>query len=73
MTLPRLIREQFKLYERAGFTVKSITRASRHYRVNFNQFPEVQYLTPNATDLRSYKNNIALFKRLGRAQQEKQK
>ncbi len=71
MTLPRLLREQFKLYERAGFTVKSVVRASRHYRVNFNEFPETQFLTASTTDPRSYKNNLALFKRLASAQQEK--
>ena len=69
--LPRLIREQFQLYERAGFTVKSVTRASRHYRVEFNEFPETQFLTASRTDPRSYKNNLAHFRRLASAQQEK--
>jgi hypothetical protein len=69
--VPRLLREQFILYERAGFTVKSVVRASRHYRVEFNEFPETQFLTANQTDSRSYKNNVARFKRLASANQEK--
>lgn len=70
-TIPRLLREQFLLYERAGFTVKSFVRASRHYRVEFDQFPDPQFLTANQTDPRSYKNNVARFKRLASAHQEK--
>lgn len=69
--LPRLIREQLQLYERAGITVKSVIRASRHYKVEFNEFPETQFLTASRTDPRSYKNNLAHFKRLANAQQEK--
>lgn len=71
MALPRLIREQFKLYEREGFTVRTVVRAARHYRVEFNEFPEPQFLTASRTDPRSYKNNVALFKRLASAQQER--
>lgn len=70
-TIPRLLREQFILYERAGFTVKSFVRASRHYRVEFHEFPDVQFLTANQTDSRSYKNNVARFKRLASAHKEK--
>ena len=69
--VPRLLREQFILYARAGFTLKSVTRATRHYRVEFNEFPEVQFLTSNKTDTRSYKNNVARYKRLASAHQEK--
>lgn len=70
--IPRLLREQFILYERAGFTVRSVSRASRHYRVEFNEFPDVQFLTANQTDPRSYKNNVARFKRLAAKAREKQ-
>lgn len=69
--IPRLLREQFQLYERAGFTVKSVTRASRHYKVGFVQFPDHQFLTANSTDPRSYKNNVARFKRLASEYQRK--
>lgn len=69
--VPRLLREQFTLYERWGFTVKSYARAARHYKVEFNEFPDVQFLTANQTDPRSYKNNVARFKRLASAHQEK--
>jgi hypothetical protein len=62
--VPRLLREQFALYEREGFSVKSFVRAARHYRVEFKEFPETQFLTANQTDPRSYKNNVARFKRL---------
>jgi hypothetical protein len=70
--VPRLLREQFILYERAGFTVKSVSRASRHYRVEFKEFPDPQFLTANQTDPRSYKNNVARFKRLAAKALEKQ-
>lgn len=71
MVVPRVLREQLSIYERAGFTLKSVGRASKHYRVEFNEFPEVQFLTSNTTDIRSYKNNVARFKRLASAHQEK--
>lgn len=64
MTLPRRLREQFKMYERAGFTVKEVERASRHYRVVFHEFTQPQFLTANETDARAYKNNVTRFRRL---------
>lgn len=73
MKVPRVLREQLSIYERAGFTPKSITPGSKHFRVEFNEFPQVQTLTKNVTDPRSFKNNLAQFKRLASAHQLKEK
>lgn len=61
--------EQLKLYEREGFTVKSVERATRHYRVIFNEFPVPQYLTASSVDPRAYKNNLAQYRRLAKESQ----
>lgn len=70
-TIPNRLREQFKLYQREGFTVKAVERRSKHYRVEFNEFPQAQHVTGSSVDPRAYKNNLAHFKRLASAQQEK--
>ena len=62
--LPKRLAEAFKLYERAGFTVKSVERASKHWKVKFNEFPETQFLTSNDVDQHALKNNLARYKRL---------
>jgi hypothetical protein len=61
---PKRLMEQFKLYARAGFTVKSVERATRHFKVVFNEFPQPQFLTASSVDQRAYKNNIANYRRL---------
>lgn len=70
MSVPKLLREQIRQYEREGFTVENISRAARHYKVKFHQFPEPQFLTANTTDFRAYKNNVARFKRLTVSQEK---
>lgn len=70
MTTPKLLREQLRLYEREGFTVEAVERASKHYKVKFHQLPTPQFLTANNTDWRSYRNNISRMKRLARDQEK---
>lgn len=67
--LPKRLREQIRLYEAEGFTIKEVERASKHYRVTFNEFPTPQFLTANNTDWRGYRNNTTRFKRLRDAHQ----
>lgn len=70
MDIPSRMIKQIKIYERHGFTIKSIESAKgSHYRVIFNEFPKAQYLTANADEPRAMKNNIARFKRLARENQ----
>lgn len=70
MTHRKLLRDQLRLYEREGFTVEAIERASRHYKVKFQQVKEPQFLTANNTDWRAYRNNICRLKRLARDQEK---
>ena len=63
---PKRLLEQFKLYAREGFTVKSVERATRHFKVVFNEFPQVQFLTASSVDARAYKNNVTQYRRLAK-------
>lgn len=64
MQIPRVLREQVKQYERAGFHVKSVEhRAGSHFKVEFEEFPDPQFLTCNIVESHSIRNNIARFRR----------
>lgn len=65
MNIPRVLREQVKEYERAGFHVIDVEpRSGSHFKVWFAEFAEPQIVTKNALDWRALKNNIARYKRL---------
>lgn len=64
--LPKRLAEAFRLYEREGFTVQSVERATKHWKVKFNEFPETQFLTSNDVDGHALKNNVARFRRLAK-------
>jgi len=68
--LPKRLVEAFRLYAREGFTVKACERASKHWRVHFNEFPETQFLTANQVDQHAIKNNLARFRRLAAAKEK---
>lgn len=65
MNIPRVLREQVKEYERAGFHVVNVEpRNGSHFKLWFAEFSEPQIVTKNAVDWRALKNNIAHYKRL---------
>jgi hypothetical protein len=65
MNIPRVLREQLKLYERHGFHAVSVEpRAGSHFKVLFAEFNEPQFLTKNTGDPRGLRNNIARFRAL---------
>lgn len=65
MNIPRVLREQVKEYEKAGFHVVACEpRNGAHFKLRFAEFTEPQIVTKNACDPRSVKNNIAHYKRV---------
>ena len=67
MNIPRVLREQVKEYERAGFHVINVEpRNGAHFKLWFAEFSEPQIVTKNACDPRSMKNNIAHYRRLAK-------
>lgn len=65
MNYPRGLREQFKRYEAEGFHVKSVEpRAGSHFKVEFEEFSEPQFLTINMGDFRAVRNNLSRFRLL---------
>jgi hypothetical protein len=65
MNIPRVLREQAKEYERAGFHIINIEpRNGAHFKVWFAEFDEPQIITKNVNSWRSIKNNISHYKRL---------
>ena len=71
MNIPRVLREQLKVYEREGFHPLTVEqRAGSHFKVVFAEFSEPQILTKNAGEPRALKNNIARFRKLAREQGE---
>jgi len=65
MNVPRVLREQVKEYERAGFHVVACEpRSGSHFKVWFAEFKEPQIVTKNSSDPRALKNNIAHYKRV---------
>lgn len=72
MNIPRVFREQFIEYEKAGFHVRRIEPSKgSHAKVWFEEFPEQQILTKNIGDYRAIKNNIARFRALAARAKEK--
>ena len=73
MKLPRVYRDQFLAYEKAGFHVKEIEPSKgSHLRVTFEEFPEVQFLTMHLGCPRALKNNISRFRGLAAKAKEQQ-
>jgi hypothetical protein len=69
MNTPRVLREQIKAYEKAGFHVTSWEcRSGSHFKLVFKEFSEPQFVSKNVGDPRSLDNNIARFKRLAKEQ-----
>ena len=65
MNVPRVLREQVKAYEKAGFHVTDVEpRNGSHFRLRFAEFDEPQIVTKNITDPRALKNNISHYKRV---------
>ena len=66
MNIPRVLREQVKEYERAGFHVIDVEpRSGAHFKLWFAEFPDQpQIVTKNIIDPRSIKNNIAHYRRV---------
>lgn len=69
MNVPRVLREQVKEYEKAGFHVIDIQpRSGSHFMVRFAEFSAPQIITKNQHDPRAVWNNIARYKRLARGE-----
>lgn len=70
MNVPRVLREQVKEYERAGFHVTAVEpRSGSHFKVWFAEFPDQpQIITKNVLDWRALKNNIARYKRIAKGE-----
>ena len=67
MNIPRVLREQVKEYEKAGFHVIDWEcRSGSHFKLVFKEFPEPQFITKNQNDPRALKNNLAHYKRLAK-------
>ena len=66
MNVPRVLREQVKEYEKAGFHVVAVEpRNGAHFKVWFAEFPDKpQIITKNALDWRALRNNISHYKRV---------
>lgn len=66
MNVPRVLREQVKEYEKAGFHVIAVEpRNGAHFKVWFAEFPDQpQIITKNALDWRALRNNISHYKRI---------
>lgn len=72
MKYPRNYREQFLVYEKAGFHVERVepSRGS-HLKVWFKEFSAPQFLTQNMGCAHAIKNNLARFRNLAAQQKEK--
>ena len=67
MNIPKVLREQVKEYERAGFHVIDVEpRSGSHFKLRFAEFAEPQIVTKNLLDWRAIKNNIARYRRLAK-------
>ena len=67
MDVPKPLWKQIKTYESHGFHVVSLQhRAGSHWCARFQEFPQPQFITQNASDPRALKNNIARFRRLAK-------
>lgn len=65
MNIPRILREQVKEYERAGFhVVKWEHRKGGHWKLWFAEFEQPQIVTQNMNSWRCMKNTIAAYRRL---------
>jgi hypothetical protein len=75
MKAPKVLREQLKEYERAGFNVLRVEPgAGAHFKVYFAELPDdAQILTKNMDDHRAIKNNISMFRRKLRQRTEGKK
>lgn len=63
--VPRVLREQARLYASHGFHIESVEhRTGSHFKVIFREFTEPQFLSCNPSDSHAWKNNIARFRRL---------
>ncbi len=72
MNVPRVFRQQFIEYEKAGFHPIALEFAKgSHAKVTFAEFPDPQFLTKNITDFRAIKNNISRFRGLAAKAREK--
>lgn len=67
MRINKRLREQFRMYERKGFKPISAEPSGHHIKVMFEGIEKPFYLTANATDPRSYLNNIADLRRIANA------
>ena len=73
MNVPRVFREQFREYEKAGFhPVRLEFAKGSHAKVWFEEFSEPQTLTKNISDHRAIKNNISRFRGLASRMEEQQ-
>ena len=72
MNIPRVLREQVKEYEKAGFHVIACEpRSGAHFKLWFAEFPnKPQIVTKNVVEWRSLKNNIAHYKRIVKEQMD---
>jgi hypothetical protein len=73
MKISRRLREQFRFYERKGFRAISIEPSGHHVKVMFEGVPRPFYLTANATDPRSYLNNVADLKKFANSNKERKR
>jgi hypothetical protein len=65
MEIPRQLRKQIIEYGKAGFHARSIEpRNGSHFKVMFAEINEPQFITKNADDWRSIKNNVAHYRRM---------
>ena len=70
MKYPRNYREQFLIYEKAGFHVECVEPSKgSHVKVRFKEFSAPQFLTQHTGCAHAIKNNLARFRNLA-AQQE---
>ena len=68
MNIPRVLREQVKEYERAGFHVIDVEpRSGAHFKLWFAEFDEPQIVTKNIPHIRALLNNISRYRRLAAA------
>lgn len=64
MDIPRVLREQIKEYERAGFhVVKWEHRKGAHWKLWFAELGKPQIVTQNMHSWRCIKNTIASYRR----------
>jgi hypothetical protein len=64
MQIPKVLREQVRAYEKAGFNVVDCKPASgAHFKLWFKEFEEPQVVTKNVADYRAMKNNLSQLRR----------